>query len=129
MQAHTASRSSSIYITSGTKKRRARQAKNTNGARAKEVAVKAEHVERAITPMITPPELNDGDDWLRYREAARLIGVTSGTLTVWVCTGRYGVPFYKAGRNVQFKRSELLSWLATRRRGAPQFVLSTAGAR
>jgi excisionase family DNA binding protein len=57
------------------------------------------------------------DEWLRYRGAARLVGATPGTLMVWVCTGRYGLPFYKIGKNVRFKRSELLRWLQARRKG------------
>ena len=60
---------------------------------------------------------NSGDEWLQYRGAARLVGATPGTLQVWVCTGRYGLPFYKIGKNVRFKRSELLQWLKARRKG------------
>ena len=65
-----------------------------------------------------PDQLPAGDEpWLRYVAAAKVIGITRGTLEVWLCTNRYAVPYYKVGRNVLFKRSELLAWLESRRRG------------
>ncbi len=57
------------------------------------------------------------EPWLRYPEAAKEIGVTRGTLEVWLSTKRYAVPHYKVGRSVLFKRSELLVWLDSRRQG------------
>jgi excisionase family DNA binding protein len=59
-----------------------------------------------------------GDEpWLRYPGAAKVLGISRGTLEVWLSTKRYGVPHYKIGRNVLFKRSELVGWLESRRRG------------
>ena len=62
------------------------------------------------------------DELLRYRDAARLLGMSPGTLMVWVCTRRYDLPFFKVGRSVLFRRSELLAWLETRRRGGSQLA-------
>lgn len=31
------------------------------------------------------------------RQAAARIGVTAGTLSIWRCTGRYDLPYVKAG--------------------------------
>jgi excisionase family DNA binding protein len=57
------------------------------------------------------------EPWLRYSGAAQVLGISRGTLEVWLSTRRYSVPHYKIGRNVLFKRSELLAWLESRRRG------------
>lgn len=124
MQAQrTARRPTPIHIESATKKHRSRRAQTSTIAREQKAAVHAKHVERTITCLLKAPMPTTNDDeWLRYREAASLLSVTPGTLTVWVCNGRYALPYYKIGRNVLFKRSELLAWLATRRRGGNQFV-------
>lgn len=59
----------------------------------------------------------DDEPWLRYVGAAKVLGVSRGTLEVWLSTRRYSVPYYKIGRNVLFKRSELQNFLESRRRG------------
>jgi excisionase family DNA binding protein len=55
---------------------------------------------------------------INYRGASRVIDTPVATLQVWVSTGRYGIPFYKVGRKVRFKKGELLRWLATRKHGS-----------
>jgi excisionase family DNA binding protein len=67
--------------------------------------------------MSTRVETRDDEPLIDYRGASRVIDTPVGTLQVWVSTGRYGVPFYKVGRKVRFKKSELINWLATRKRG------------
>ncbi|WP_321416331.1 hypothetical protein [uncultured Desulfobacter sp.] len=42
-------------------------------------------------------------------EAARIIGSTPGTLTVWRCYGR-GPKFVKFGRNVRYYKQHLLEF-------------------
>ncbi len=49
-------------------------------------------------------------------QAAATIDVTSGTLSVWRSTGRYGIPFIKIGRKVRYRKSDLLAWLESRTR-------------
>ena len=49
-------------------------------------------------------------------EAAVYIGVLPGTLAVWRSTGRYNLPFVKAGRLVRYSAAALDAWLATRTR-------------
>jgi excisionase family DNA binding protein len=69
-------------------------------------------------PVVTLDHMPPGDEpWLRYSGAAQVLGISRGTLEVWLSTRRYSVPHYKIGRNVLFKRSELLAWLESRRRG------------
>ena len=54
---------------------------------------------------------------LNYERAARLLGVSRGTLENWVSSGLYGVPFIKVGRLVRFRRDSLERWLESRERG------------
>lgn len=50
------------------------------------------------------------------REAARVLDTAPGTLSVWRSTGRYALPFVKVGRNVRYRRSDLIAWLEKRTR-------------
>lgn len=53
---------------------------------------------------------------LDEQQAANLLTVTSGTLSVWRSTGRYNLPFIKIGRNVRYRRADLEAWLESRTR-------------
>jgi hypothetical protein len=55
-------------------------------------------------------------DLVDEREAAEILDVVPGTLSVWRSTGRYGIPFVKIGRNVRYSRTALLNWLESRTR-------------
>ena len=55
-------------------------------------------------------------DLLDEKEAAHLLDTSPGTLSVWRSTGRYNLPFIKIGRNVRYRRSDLLAWLEKRTR-------------
>lgn len=52
-----------------------------------------------------------GRDLLNETEAAKILGVAPGTLSVWRSTGRYNLPFVKVGRNVRYRPSDLDEWL------------------
>jgi excisionase family DNA binding protein len=58
----------------------------------------------------------DNSDLLDCEAAAELLDVTSGTLSVWRTTGRYGLPFVKIGRKVRYRRADLLAWIERRTR-------------
>lgn len=60
--------------------------------------------------------IRTNSDLVDEKEAAAILDVTPGTLSVWRSTGRYGVPFVKVGRNVRYSRAALSSWLQTRTR-------------
>lgn len=63
------------------------------------------------------------DELLTYDGAVEFLGPdgpTKGTLQIWVCTGRYGIPYIKVGRLVRFRRSSLLKWLSSRERGGTE---------
>ncbi|MCP5227682.1 helix-turn-helix domain-containing protein [Accumulibacter sp.] len=55
-------------------------------------------------------------DLLDEKEAAQVLDTSPGTLSVWRSTGRYNLPFIKIGRNVRYRRSDLLAWLEKRTR-------------
>ena len=50
------------------------------------------------------------------KEAARFLDNSPGTLSVWRSTGRYNLPFIKIGRNVRYRRADLIAWLEKRTR-------------
>ncbi len=54
------------------------------------------------------------NDLLDQNQAAQLLHVTPGTLSVWRSTGRYSIPFVKVGRSVRYKLSDLNSWIESR---------------
>ena len=60
----------------------------------------------------------DQTELLSADQAAATIDVTSGTLSVWRSTGRYGIPFIKIGRKVRYRKSDLLAWLEIRTRAS-----------
>ena len=47
-------------------------------------------------------------------EAAQVLGVAPGTLSVWRTTKRYPLPYIKVGRLVRYRRSDLDSFLESR---------------
>ena len=56
------------------------------------------------------------DKLVGEEEAAKILGVTPGTLQVWRSTGRYGIPFVKVGRLVKYRISGLDNWIESRTR-------------
>lgn len=60
--------------------------------------------------------MDDRTELLSADQAAATIDVTSGTLSVWRSTGRYGIPFIKIGRKVRYRKSDLIAWLESRTR-------------
>jgi excisionase family DNA binding protein len=53
--------------------------------------------------------------YMSRREAARYLGVAEQTLAVWACNKRYGLPCYKVGRLVKYKKEDLDAFVASRR--------------
>lgn len=51
-------------------------------------------------------------------EAAEYSGVDVKTLAVWRCKGRYNLPYYKIGRLIKYKMSDLVNWVEQRTVGA-----------
>ena len=64
------------------------------------------------TQTLTPSSI----ELLDEQQAAIILQITPGTLSVWRSNGRYKLPFIKVGRNVRYKRSDLEVWLESRTR-------------
>jgi excisionase family DNA binding protein len=60
--------------------------------------------------------MQSNEKLLTEAQAAELLDVKEGTLSVWRSTGRYAIPFIKVGRNVRYRRESLEAWLASRER-------------
>lgn len=54
------------------------------------------------------------NDLLDEKQAASVLNVKPGTLSVWRSTGRYSIPFVKVGRSVRYRLSDLNAWLESR---------------
>lgn len=65
-----------------------------------------------------PPDLGTlpDDALLDDGITSELLDLKPGTLAVWRCTGRYGLPFVKVGRKVRYRAGDLREWLASRAR-------------
>jgi len=44
-------------------------------------------------------------------EVSNLLGITKHTLAVWRSSGRYNLPFIKAGRLVRYRQSDIDSFI------------------
>ena len=53
---------------------------------------------------------------LDEQQAAIILQITPGTLSVWRSNGRYKLPFIKVGRKVRYRRADLETWLEARTR-------------
>ncbi|PTQ76741.1 excisionase family DNA binding protein [Nitrosomonas oligotropha] len=54
---------------------------------------------------------------LTQEQAAEILGITPGTLSVWRCTKRYTIPYIKVGRLVRYRKSALDAFLELRTHG------------
>jgi len=63
--------------------------------------------------MLNHPQ--DADELLDEPKTAELLKLRNhGTLAVWRSTKRYPLPFVKIGRNVRYKKSDVLAFIASR---------------
>jgi excisionase family DNA binding protein len=71
-------------------------------------------------PAIAMPEkiAESVRDLLSETQAADLLQVSPGTLSVWRSTGRYALPFVKIGARVRYRRGDLQAWLESRVRAS-----------
>ena len=55
---------------------------------------------------------SEHDQLLTTLQAAALLDVSAATLEVWRSTKRYPLPYLKIGRNVRYRKSGVLEFLA-----------------
>ena len=63
-----------------------------------------------------------GFDLIDCQETAEILGISKSALEAWRTTGRYQLPFIKVGRNVRYRRSDVLEWLDSRTRASGSTV-------
>jgi excisionase family DNA binding protein len=68
-----------------------------------------------MAAIATPEKIAESvRDLLSESQAADLLQVSPGTLSVWRSTGRYALPFVKIGARVRYRRGDLQAWLDSR---------------
>ena len=50
------------------------------------------------------------------KEAAKILGISPGTLSVWRTIGRYNLPFVKIGQRVRYSLDDLKAFIERRTR-------------
>lgn len=82
-----------------------RHAKKTTAKPSEPATPAAPHIQALIEP---------SKELLDEKQAAAMLDLSPGTLSVWRSTGRYKLPFLKVGRNVGYRRVDLEDWLQQR---------------
>lgn len=68
--------------------------------------------------LISTPTSVQSDEWLCTKEVARLTKLSTSTFEKARLPGRWnGLPWYKIGGRVLYRKSEVLAWLETFRIG------------
>lgn len=64
--------------------------------------------------LLTKEEYEMTEKLLTPNELSKILGVTQHTLAVWRCTGRYNIPYIKAGRLVRYNRDDIAAFIMRR---------------
>jgi predicted site-specific integrase-resolvase len=64
---------------------------------------------------------------LTAEQVSDILGVNTHTLAVWRCTGRYNLPYIKAGRLVRYSEQEIKSFIDRSTRDHTNSLSSVAG--
>lgn len=79
----------------------------------------SKHTDETTAAVATlPPELL-GERLLDEAQAAAILNLSPGTLTVWRCTRRGGPAYIKCGRSVRYKLADLRSYVESQRVESP----------
>jgi predicted DNA-binding transcriptional regulator AlpA len=54
---------------------------------------------------------NDNDKLLTRKQAAEFLQCKESTLAIWKSTKRYPLPCIKIGKNVRYRRSDILAFI------------------
>jgi predicted DNA-binding transcriptional regulator AlpA len=55
--------------------------------------------------------IEDLGEKLSVKQTAKILGVKVSTLSVWRCESRYPLPYVKIGRNVHYRKKDVLNFL------------------
>ena len=62
--------------------------------------------------MKTSPFFKSDAELLQPEEAAKILGVSAGTLGVWRCTKRYPLPYVKLGsRAIRYRLADVMNFI------------------
>lgn len=61
-----------------------------------------------------PPTATTSDRLINPNEAAKILGTTPGTLSVWRCSRRYDLPYVKVGKSVRYRLSAVWAFVDSR---------------
>jgi excisionase family DNA binding protein len=61
-----------------------------------------------------PQDRRNSYNLLDVKEAAKFLGVTPGTLSVWICTKRYPIKSVKLGGLRRFREEDLIEFIESR---------------
>lgn len=59
---------------------------------------------------------------LTRKEAASFLGISSGTLAVWVSCKRYPLPYIKVGRLVKYDYDDILAFIEARKQEGSSLI-------
>ncbi|MBA2655292.1 MAG: helix-turn-helix domain-containing protein [Gammaproteobacteria bacterium] len=54
---------------------------------------------------------------LTPQQTAEILGVSTGTLDVWRCTGRYSLPYVRVGKLIRYNVHDINAFIARRTLG------------
>lgn len=57
------------------------------------------------------------DQNLNTAQAAKYLGIKKGTLDTWRSREAYGIPYFRIGSRVRYRRADLDAWLQSRKIG------------
>ncbi len=59
-------------------------------------------------------KINTLPNLLTPKQVAERLGITTHTLAVWRCEGRYALPYVKSGRLVRYRESDIAAFIEKR---------------
>ncbi|MEW8074079.1 MAG: helix-turn-helix domain-containing protein [Candidatus Thiodiazotropha endolucinida] len=66
---------------------------------------------------------------LTPEEVAEILSVTTHTLAVWRCEGRYSLPYIKTGRLVRYRADDVMAFIEERTQQSAHPVYTDTGGR
>ena len=55
-------------------------------------------------------------EYLNTNEAAEFLGYAASSLRQWRCTKKHNIPYSKIGRDVRYKREDLIKFMEERKK-------------
>jgi excisionase family DNA binding protein len=72
----------------------------------------------SVRALVKGPTIRNDDPLLSKPEAAAYLSIAEQTISNWLATGRYKLPYVRVGRLIRFRKSDLDAFIARRTVGA-----------